>query len=776
MSLKDINLNLKDVGWIMVVVPLVFQLAFAFIFTSIQSDVEDRIMEVSRAREFMYLMQSISIKEQELFLSVHQFAVSQDPDQLETYNELRSEMTALLRRARAVSTKDRKVAAEFRRATNRTDEFMERLEQFRRLTVQNLENNITPQNTHLGKFFTGAYDYIDDIQKFAKSFDEHYRKTQVESLAVIERETDQSIFLLWFFMILYVAFTILLAVAFTRGTSQRFSQLLDNTRSRMANAGTGKPLGGKDELALLNQMLTTMADSAEEASMKVVALVENATDVLCSISADGKIISINKTVEDSWGYEKEELINRSWTAVLPEKDEATGRDYLDSSKQTGQTTFDLPVVRSDGTTADMLWNVSYLPDEGSFVCVIHDNTETRRAERKIEESERETTAIISALPLGVATIDAEGGITSCNPALTEMFELGTESSDFRASRSQNQADICQDQADRSSQSRNLASLLPGFGEGSMELNSLLRREPGDALEVTIPRKGREPLTVELALSRIRSADDLSYLATLRDVSERHRLDQLRRELLAIASHDLRTPLTTVSGTLALLVEGVYGKIPENYQSAVRRSESEINLLTELTNDLLDIEKLESGAGCFELEPESIVDTIRDAELSLRSDLEERGIKVEFETDENTQVNVDGERLYMAIQTLVRNAARRSGSNGRIKIGTRIDGDCIFVDITDFGKTLSEEEQNRLFDRMKSYDSSQESSESSPATSDSSQIQPAQRDEEDAPQTEESRLKLPVTKAIIEAFNGKIGVESTTDSGTRFWIRLPIHNQ
>lgn len=750
----NVNLNLKDVGWIMVVVPLLFQLVFAFVFTAVQSDAEERILEVSRARQLMYLMQSLSIKEQELFLSVHQFSVSQDPDQLESYNKLRSELTTLMRQARAVSTKDPKVAAEFRRATNRTSEFMVRLEQFRRLTIRNIENGVTPQNTHLGKFFTGAYDYIDDIQKFAKTFDEHYRKTQADNLAVIERETDQSIFILWFFMILYVAFTVLLAVAFTRGTNKRFGQLLENTRCRMTNAGTGEPLGGKDELALLNEMLTTMADSAEEAGFKVVALVENATDVLCSISADGNIISINRTVEDSWGYEKEELIGRPWTTFLTDKDAATSREYLDNSKKSGQTTFDLPVVRSDGSTADMLWNVSYLPDEDSFVCVVHDNTETKRAERKIEESERETTAIISALPVGVATIDAKGGIMSCNPALKEMFGLDTA---------------------------NLASLLPGFGEGSMELNSLLRREPGDALEVTVPLEGREPLTVELTLSRIRSADDIGYLATLRDVSERHRLDQLRRELLAIVSHDLRTPLTTVSGTLALLEEGVYGKIPENYQYAVKRSESEINQLTELTNDLLDIEKLESGAGGFELEPESIVDTIRDAELSLRSDLKDRGVKVEFDTDASALVNVDGERLFMAIQTLIRNAARRSGLDGRIKIKTRIDGDSIFVDITDFGPTLSEEEQIRLFDRMKSYDSSNDSSKGTEPRSSEHIGEEQTRSEqaksgEDTLPTEESRLKLPVTKAIIEAFNGKIGVESTSDTGTRFWIRLPVHKQ
>lgn len=750
------KLNLKDVGWIMVVVPLIFQLAFALIFTSIQSDVEKRILEVARAREFMYLMQSLSIKEQELFLAVHQLAVSQDPDQLETYNKLRSELATLLKRARVVSAKDPKVAAEFRRATNRTAEFLVRLEQFRVLTLQNLENNITPQNTHLGKFFTGAYDYIEDIQKFAKSFDENYRKVQAESLPVIESETDQSILLLWFFMILYVAFTVLLAVAFTRGTSQRFGQLLNNTRCRMANAGTGKPLGGKDELALLNEMLTTMADSAQEAGFKVVALVENATDVLCSISADGTIISINRTVEDSWGYEKEELIGRSWTTFLSDKDAAIGREYLDNCKKNGQTTFDLPVARSDGTSADMLWNVSYLSDEGSFVCVVHDNTETKRAERKIEESERETTAIISALPVGVATIDAMGGIMSCNPALKEMFGLGADGS------------------------KNLAVLLPGFGEGSLELNSLLRREPGDALEVTVPVEGREPLTVELTLSRIRSADDIGYLATLRDVSERHRLDQLRRELLAIVSHDLRTPLTTVSGTLALLEEGVYGKIPENYQSAVRRSESEINQLTELTNDLLDIEKLESGAGGLELEPESIVDTIRDAELSLRSDLDGRGVKVDFETDIDAQVNVDGERLYMAIQTLIRNAARRSGLDGRIKIKTRIDGESIFVDITDFGPTLSEEEQIRLFDRMKSYDSSQGTESSLSGTSEHISEEQTRSEQaksgDNTPPTEESRLKLPVTKAIIEAFSGTIGVESTFNDGTRFWIRLPVHKQ
>lgn len=752
------KLNLKDVGWIMVVIPLVFQLAFALIFTSIQADVEERILEVSRARQLMYLMQSLSIKEQELFLAVHQFSVSQDPDQLETYVKLRSELTTLLRRARAVSTKDPKVAAEFRRATDKTAEFMMRMEQFRQLTVQNIQNHITPQNTHLGKFFKGAYDYIGDIQDFAKTFDEHYRKTQAEGLAVIERETDQSMFLVGFFVILYVAFTVLLAIAFTRGASRRFSQLLDNTRSRMTNAGTEKPLEGKDELALLDEMLTTMADSAEEASMKVVALVENATDVLCSISSDGKIISINRTVEDSWGYEKEELVGRDWTAVLTDKDAVSGSEYLEASKQTGQATFDLAVVKSDGTQSDMVWTVSYLPEEGSFVCVVHDNTETKRAERKIEESERETTAIISALPVGVATINAKGDITTYNPALSEMF--GLDSAGFRQKDSPHQATNSLDETDHvanyQSESWNLTTLLPGFGEGSMELNGLLNREPGDALEVSVPREGREPLTVELTLSRIRSADDLSYLATLRDVSERHRLDQLRRELLAIVSHDLRTPLTTVSGTLALLEEGVYGDLPQHHRLSVKRSESEISLLSDLTNDLLDIEKLESGAGGFELEPESLVDTIRDAELSLRCDIEERGITVEFDTGQDAQVNVDGERLYIAVQTLIRNAVRRSQPNGTIRIKTRVAGDSIFVDIKDFGSHISVEEQLRLFDRMKRYESSQ-----------------TNEGEIEAP-LQESRLKLPVTKAIIEAFRGKIGVESTEGSGTSFWVSLPIY--
>ncbi|MBX9696447.1 MAG: PAS domain S-box protein, partial [Cyanobacteria bacterium] len=114
------------------------------------------------------------------------------------------------------------------------------------------------------------------------------------------------------------------------------------------------------------------------------------------------------------------------------------------------------------------------------------------------------------------------------------------------------------------------------------------------VRVTAKRKSSELFPVEIFVNDFEAGGNRRIFIHLQDITERHRLEQLRQDLIAMVSHDLRTPLTSVRGVLTMVDEGVYGDLKPSGHKAIERAQQSTDYLISLVKDLLDAEKIESG--------------------------------------------------------------------------------------------------------------------------------------------------------------------------------------
>jgi signal transduction histidine kinase len=225
-------------------------------------------------------------------------------------------------------------------------------------------------------------------------------------------------------------------------------------------------------------------------------------------------------------------------------------------------------------------------------------------------------------------------------------------------------------------------------------------------------------------------------------------ERYKQELLAIVSHDLRTPLTSISASLTLLGHESMGPLPERALNLVTVAERSATRLISLINDLLDFEKLEAGK--LQLVRKNIlVEELFERVDETLSDLASKSeISIEY-LPTDLQVAVDGERIIQVLTNLVANALKFSPSNSTINMSAqKLDG-CVEFKVADQGRGIPESEVGKIFERFH------------------------QVKKEDAQIGHGSGLGLSICQKFVEAHGGTIGVTSVEGKGSTFWFRIPI---
>jgi signal transduction histidine kinase len=241
------------------------------------------------------------------------------------------------------------------------------------------------------------------------------------------------------------------------------------------------------------------------------------------------------------------------------------------------------------------------------------------------------------------------------------------------------------------------------------------------------------------------AEDPIYLGQLKDVTERRRLDRRKDEFLSIASHELRSPLTPLTGVLQLARRQLE-RGEEVDVSLLTRAERQIARLTRLIDGLLDLTRIETDRINLSVEP---IDFGRFIEEQIRPwRLNPKDVELEVETPEDLlEVEVDPDRINQVLTNVVDNAIKYSKPTGVIRIELADGGERVCLAIEDEGVGMDEETVDRIFDRFFHGPTSQGG-------------------------TTSMGLGLYICRQIVEQHNGDITVESTKGVGTRIEIELP----
>jgi PAS domain S-box-containing protein len=223
------------------------------------------------------------------------------------------------------------------------------------------------------------------------------------------------------------------------------------------------------------------------------------------------------------------------------------------------------------------------------------------------------------------------------------------------------------------------------------------------------------------------------------------VEQLKKGFLSTVSHELRTPLTSIRGSLGLLASGAAGPLPDHVVEVVALAERNAIRLMALIEDILDLERLETGKIELQMTRVPIASILRRAMESLAA-FGAHGVTVDA-PNVSSSIDVDADRIVQVLVNLLSNAVKFSPPGGVVTIAVTVDGQWTEFRVIDHGRGVPAVHRRAIFERFRQVDPS------------------------DAREKGGAGLGLAICKSIVEQHGGSIGVESEEGAGSAFWFRL-----
>lgn len=262
------------------------------------------------------------------------------------------------------------------------------------------------------------------------------------------------------------------------------------------------------------------------------------------------------------------------------------------------------------------------------------------------------------------------------------------------------------------------------------------------LETRVPVSGRDELSA-LAVSFNQMAEQLQ------DADRKQReLEHLRRDLVAWASHDLQTPLTSVRAILEALSDGVVDE-PETVKRYLNTAQRDVLSLSALIDDLFQMSQLDAGGFPLNRAPSSLGDLVSDTLESFSELADRERIKLDGRIDAGVDpVFMDTQAIGRVLNNLIGNALRHTPSGGAIEVHARRTGEGVQVSVRDTGEGIRAEDLPHVFERFYRGEKSRNRG------------------------TGGAGLGLAIARGIVRAHGGEIWVNSEPGKGTQFTFNLP----
>jgi signal transduction histidine kinase len=272
----------------------------------------------------------------------------------------------------------------------------------------------------------------------------------------------------------------------------------------------------------------------------------------------------------------------------------------------------------------------------------------------------------------------------------------------------------------------------------------------------VHRQGRI-IWVFVTMSLVRDGQQrpLYYVAQAQDITERRAIEQKKHELVAIVSHKLRTPLTTIQASMNALASGVIAAEPDRAQQILEMAAIDTERLLHLVGAILDLEELESGRVPLRRIWCNAADLVQQAVQAVASLVDSAGISVEVSADP-LRLWVDADRIQQALTHLLDNAIRSSAHGSTVWItaktyerSTKVLRPSVSFTVRDQGRGIPANKLDTIFDRFQQVDTA------------------------DDHKTNSTGLGLTICRAIAKQHGGQIWVESDLGRGSTFFLTVPM---
>jgi len=227
---------------------------------------------------------------------------------------------------------------------------------------------------------------------------------------------------------------------------------------------------------------------------------------------------------------------------------------------------------------------------------------------------------------------------------------------------------------------------------------------------------------------------------------------VKSQFLSTVSHELRTPLTSIKGSIELLNSGALGAIPENMRSLMDMADKNSKRLSNLIDDVLDLQKIEAGEMEYRrdvLNVQALVDEAVNSNVGYAAAHKVALVK-ECTQDETLLIKGDENRLIQVMANMISNAAKFSHEGGVITVGCESKGEKVRIYVKDTGCGIPDGVEDKVFGRFSQLDAS------------------------DQRRAAGSGLGMNISKEIVEYHNGIINYVSEVGRGTTFFTEFPAH--
>jgi PAS domain S-box-containing protein len=356
------------------------------------------------------------------------------------------------------------------------------------------------------------------------------------------------------------------------------------------------------------------------------------------------------------------------------------------------------------------------------------------AHREVQAFGRKLALFSERAPIAVFEVDPRATILDMNPAAENLFGYAAPEMVGR-----NCISMLLNPDDRESTDKWWADFVAQGRPATVVAERSLRR---DGLE----------LACEWTMTPLVDDDNqiVSVILQGRDITQQRAAERMRSEFTSTLSHELRTPLTSIIGSLQLLRAGALGEVSKEQDEMVEIAEKNSQRLLDLINEVLDIEKIESGQLTLVPEPMAL-DALLGESLRLNQGYADRfraNLALHGEVPQ-VVVRADRKRLMQVMTNLLSNAAKFSPPNSAVDVTVAQKDAVVRVEVSDRGPGIPEAFRGRIFGRF------------------------AQADSADSRVKGGTGLGLAICKRLVEMMQGRVGFEDREGGGTTFFFELPV---
>jgi PAS domain S-box-containing protein len=351
---------------------------------------------------------------------------------------------------------------------------------------------------------------------------------------------------------------------------------------------------------------------------------------------------------------------------------------------------------------------------------------------RAEELSRQQEILLDSVADGICGVDRHGLVSFANPAAAQL--LGADAASLTGKQAHD--------------------LLHGFApaghrcDDDCALRLAMSRHVATAGEDLVYRLDGTSFPAEYFSTPILDQGRFSgSVISFRDISQRNALDKLKDEFISTVSHELRTPLTSIRGALGLLSSGILGDVNDKAANLLRIALTNSDRLVRLINDILDLERIQSGREPLAFRGVQLAEVVRQAIDGMQPVADAAGVQLLHDTVQ-AEITADGDRLLQVLTNLLSNAIKFSPSNATVSVMMRPGKTGVTLSVIDHGRGIPADKLESIFGRFQQVDAS------------------------DARQKGGSGLGLAICRSIVLQHSGRIWAERNRVRGSTFRVFLP----